>query len=249
LPNSSAADLRRAIEARDPAKVLEASRSATDIGDYDVALRGFVWFHRNSLQCEDGWYGVRLSFALADWVELGALYEPAMTRYQAFVDSGVRQVLRGRGGFHLFHDVVAMLQFLDRDEDSIDLFRAVEAQSRVRAARVFPLVRKQLVSRGDYVTCSRYTDPDAELTMSVRNLLSELSWDPADFPGNDPRGRFVTRINVLLEILWGAGRFAEARHAADKAAPHLIDSEGAQAALRRAQRAVAKKRRASTPRP
>jgi hypothetical protein len=49
-------------------QALVDARRLAQTGDYAGALEKHVWFHDNALAIRPGYYGVRLSFALADWV-------------------------------------------------------------------------------------------------------------------------------------------------------------------------------------
>lgn len=242
MPSKVERKIRLAIEARKPRRVLKWARRATGSGEYQAALRGFVWFHRNALRHGSGLHGVRLSFALADWLELGAVYPPALERFEAIVEKHVLRLSRGRGGYRRFVDARAMLHYLGRDDETLALFRAIETQSQARAAEIFPSVRDDLISRADYATCSRYTHPE-DLAMYGRQLQFDSSWD--EIPtGYDPRAQFVKRIDAMIETLWGAGRFSEAREVAADAINHL-DSDEVRTALSRARRRVGEKRRRS----
>ena len=45
---------------------------------YELALQKHVWFHEES-KSSSGMAGVRLSYAISNWVELGNKYPPALT--------------------------------------------------------------------------------------------------------------------------------------------------------------------------
>ena len=49
-------------------KALDDARSYSKSGDYAKALERHEWFHKNALGIEPSYYGVRLSFALSDWM-------------------------------------------------------------------------------------------------------------------------------------------------------------------------------------
>jgi hypothetical protein len=157
--NSATRAVREAVEAKDPQRVLDAARLAASVGEHGAALRGYVWFHRSALRFGRRWYGDRLAFALAEWVDLGAVYNPAMERYEAILEAGVNRLLRGRGNFDLFHDVASMNEWVNRESDSLDLFAKLEGSSPRRAADFFPLVRDLLTARAEYAICDRYTAP------------------------------------------------------------------------------------------
>lgn len=63
-----------------------AHEAARD-GRYEEALREHIWFHDHALAKQPSLYGVRLSYALADWVDFGKVYPPALAALQAVRDA------------------------------------------------------------------------------------------------------------------------------------------------------------------
>jgi hypothetical protein len=56
----------------------DARRLAAD-GKFEQALQKRIWLHDHVLETHPNYYGVRLSFALAEWVELGKEYPKAQS--------------------------------------------------------------------------------------------------------------------------------------------------------------------------
>ena len=57
-------------DAREVHNRLREARAAAKAGRYEEALDGYIWFHENSVNIP-GLGGVRLSFALVSWIDLG----------------------------------------------------------------------------------------------------------------------------------------------------------------------------------
>src|SRR4051794_19367514 len=100
----------------DPGVVLDEARELADQGRYGEALQRHVWFHQHALEHDLAFHGVRLSFALSDWVRLGEQSPPAR---RALVDIRDRTAAQARAGdwspkpYHEpFHDVVAINHYL-----------------------------------------------------------------------------------------------------------------------------------------
>ena len=82
---------------------------------YREASDRFVWFDEHALEHDPGMSGVRLSFALSYWKDLGDVYPPAK---QAMVDMRDRktwQLWEGRGNVALFSDVAALNRTLNEN--------------------------------------------------------------------------------------------------------------------------------------
>jgi len=53
-------------------------------GQYKEALQRFIWFNEHALEYDESMTGVRLSFALGYWKELGDIYPPALKDKAAY---------------------------------------------------------------------------------------------------------------------------------------------------------------------
>jgi hypothetical protein len=58
-------------------KALDDAREFSLGGKFKEALERHIWFHNQALEKEPTYYGVRLSFALSDWVALGRKHPEA----------------------------------------------------------------------------------------------------------------------------------------------------------------------------
>jgi hypothetical protein len=237
--------VRKAIDAKDPRAVRTAARAAQKAGDHESALLGISWFHRKALRHDKSYNGVRLSFALYDWVRLSKVYEPARTLYDETLQRGVERVLAGRGSFSLFAEVAAMHEFIDQSHKVIELFRVVEENFPKRARKYFVIVQESLVEIGDYTTCLRYIDPPRQLEHDLEFLAAEL--DLANrflLEGTgvsfDPLANFAKRLGALLEILCGSGHPDEALELHRQALAR-VDTPGTRRALASARRRAIKR--------
>jgi hypothetical protein len=62
----------------DVERALRDARRFRDEGKFAHALERHVWYHENALKYLPEHFGVRLSFALSDWAELGDVYPAAI---------------------------------------------------------------------------------------------------------------------------------------------------------------------------
>src|SRR5947207_1761673 len=76
----TSADVQRALD--------DAERFTRD-GKYEQALERQLWYHRNALQYAPAQYGVRLSFALSGWVQLGKVYPKALAALRSTRDEAL----------------------------------------------------------------------------------------------------------------------------------------------------------------
>jgi hypothetical protein len=112
------------LQAQDMQKYLSDTRQMVKDGNYKEALDRYIWFHDHSLEHNPAMTGVRLSFALAYWKDLGNLYPPAMTALVEIRDKKTKQVIDS-GSSSLFSDVAAINTTLGENDKTIQLFETL----------------------------------------------------------------------------------------------------------------------------
>src|SRR5258708_507286 len=73
-------DVQRALE--------DAERFQRE-GKYAQSLERHIWYHQNALKYAPAQSGVRLSFALSDWAELGKVYPKALAALRSTRDEAL----------------------------------------------------------------------------------------------------------------------------------------------------------------
>ncbi len=133
----------------------EARRLAKE-GDYPEALKQHVWFHTNALAAQPSCYGVRLSFALADWVRLGEKYPPAVKKLKAIRNAKIARLTSGRKSRELFHDVVSINHYLGETRRTIQLFKKIDSRSPRFAFKVYDLAETALVEGKEFILARKH---------------------------------------------------------------------------------------------
>ena len=135
-----------ACSPKDQAKeALDAARDLAAKGEYDQALEKHIWFHDHALGVDQSYYGVRLSFALSDWVKLGENYPKALSRLKAIRDEKASRLLAGEENRDLFHDVESINDHLGEMKATVELFKTIDASQPDFAASVYELAVESLV--------------------------------------------------------------------------------------------------------
>jgi tetratricopeptide (TPR) repeat protein len=169
---------------------LNDARRLAKAGDYAGALEKQVWFHNNALAIRPEYYGVRLSFALADWVELGKKYPPALEKLKSIRDVKVARLSAGTTDRDLFHDVVAINEYLGETKQTVDLFRKIDASNPEFASKVFDLADSALLESGEYQLAKKYLgDPEERLAHAKANFDDGMKW-AAEKGGESARRAF-----------------------------------------------------------
>src|SRR6185436_13019993 len=89
-------------ELPDPGAILNEAKQLMQAEKYEEALQRHIWYHNHALEIKPSLSGVRLSFALANWVELGRRYPRAKQALVEIRDQKTRAIDEGRGYSHLF---------------------------------------------------------------------------------------------------------------------------------------------------
>lgn len=186
-------------------------------GKYEEALKKHLWFHEES-KTSTGMGGVRLSFALAQWLELGEAYPPALSALRGVRDENEVKLLNGAGGFKEYHDFSAINRTLKDDDRTYRLFLQLDAKYPAVATQCFDVTLDLIVARRNYDLYAKYGgDPIVRYerfrTMRETNLGMARKNSKLD---ND-RFReytdktFGDKTVQLIEIMVQLKRFDEAR--------------------------------------
>jgi hypothetical protein len=204
----------------DPQSVLEEARDLADQGRYEEALQKYLWFHENALQYDPALSGVRLSFALGYWAELGEVYPKARAALAAVRDRDEQALRAGARSFDRFHDVTAINEHLKERPKTVELFKALRAADPEFAADCYPVAEPDLAAQGEYRLCAAYIpDPLARLSRIEERREMELQFAAEDGPEfrEFADRAFAEETCRVIAILVGAGRKPEAETVRDRA--------------------------------
>lgn len=196
---------------------LRAGQLAAMDGRHEEALEQFVWFHDHALEEEPALYGVRLSFALAYWKELGEQYPKAMRVLRRTRDEKVKSLLRGEGDRHLFDDVVAINEVMKEDKRTCLLYVRLAKARPELAQSCASVALPSVVAAGNFKLAEKLMPQPIE---RVRHCGSLLSKD-VERQKSRPRGQqiavrraliqnYISDVQMLLSVLEARSRTSEA---------------------------------------
>src|SRR5437016_1020215 len=110
---------------KDPQKAREFAIAYRKEGKYEEALEMHEWFHFNALSIRPSLYGVRLSFALSEWMELAEIYPKAKERLLEIRSDETTKIKNGTWQFQDFHDVREISRKLKDERVSVELFKLI----------------------------------------------------------------------------------------------------------------------------
>lgn len=203
----SAASQWKPPEKPDPHAILDEARADKEARRYDVALAKHVWFFDHALEHEKALYGVRLSFALADWEELGKAYPPALAKLKEYRDRAGKDVQGGKDVFHSFHDLAAINRALSDDASTHEVFAALDEKKPDEARRVYDIAQPALVKVKAYKLCGKFLEPEQDLASAREQYesLKEFSEMQTGFAQASSlasaKQMFTQKIGTLIALL------------------------------------------------
>jgi hypothetical protein len=150
---------------------LDAAKSLATQGKFTAALKKHIWFHNHSLRIRESYYGVRLSFALAYWMELAAKYPPALAALRKIRDRKTERLLRGKADRALFHDVESINHRLNEPGATVALFKRIDKKNQRFASAIYDLADETLVAAEEYDLARKHLgDPSVRFENARRNF-------------------------------------------------------------------------------
>jgi hypothetical protein len=163
-----------------PDLILQEARADARAKRYEAALAKHVWFHEQSLKYDQGQAGVRLSFALSYWLELGEAYPPALAKLKEIREE-TRERLEPEEGreikFEDFHDLASINRELGDFEMTVAAFKLLDEEDPKMAARVYRVAQPALIRTKQYKLCGKYFETEASAKQVVErfNRMKEAS--------------------------------------------------------------------------
>jgi len=200
----------------DPHERLDAGKKAVRERRYEDALSDYIWFHDHSLEYDETLYGVRLSFALAYWTELGEVYAPATEALKEIRDRKSKMLLEGAGDRHLFTDVYAINQHLREDQATARLFLDLSIKFPVLAKQCAHTAMPALVKAKAYELAKAFVENPEEM---VRNWSGHLNEEITQLEAKPEKRApvrqshtriYIENVHDLLEVLAATGGGREA---------------------------------------
>lgn len=213
----------------DPREVLRDARQCVKSRDYAAALEKYIWFHDHALDVDRSFVGVRLSYAVSEWADLGEHYPPALTALEDVRDSKTSTLMKGDGDSSLFHDVMAINRALGQAERTRDLFKIIAETNRGLAEKCFPAALQSLVSTKEW-SLARSFIPDAQseidrFAMPFKSALRSTPSGSKEMKEDIFVRIYVKNIGLILQVLTGTGDESEARRTRQYAIDCVTDEQ------------------------
>ncbi len=215
---------------------LRRAKSYAQKGEFEKALQEHIWFHDNALQVDRSYYGVRLSFALDEWVELGRKYPRALEELKNIRDKKASLLAGGDTNPELFHDVEAINEHLGDTRSTAVLFKQIEARNSTFAGSLYEIAEKSLIAAGEYPLARKYLgDPQGRFTTATNNFERGLVFAAKHSQNGDMARKATEEIfsELVVRLVTVLARTGDSpgAHGIQTEALRLLDNEAIKNAL------------------
>jgi hypothetical protein len=190
-------------------KALREARQLVKSEQYAAALEKYIWFHDHALDFDRALVGVRLSYAISEWVDLGEVYPPARSALESVRDAKAELLAQGTYDVSLFHDVASINRAFGQLDRTSDLFKSIANADRDVAAKCFNFALESLVRMKEFdLARSFISDPIKEIDHFARPLkfASQQTQSVSPEMMQETLVRiYVKKVNLLLQIFTGMG--------------------------------------------
>jgi hypothetical protein len=197
------------VSETDPKEVLRQARQLVKSQQYAAALEKYIWFHDHALDADRSLAGVRLSYAITEWVELGEVYPPARRALERERDAKAKSLMQGTNDASFFHDVASINRALGQVERTRDLFKAIAGADRGVAEKCFRLALESLVHTKEFGLARGFM-PDPRKEIDQFAIPFKLALQPTASVSPETLQEtlvtiYVKKVNQILQVFIGVG--------------------------------------------
>jgi hypothetical protein len=203
---------------------LQHIRKLTQEKKYPEALAAHQQFFEAS-RSSSGMGGVRLSFALYDWIDLGNAYPPAMDALNDLSASHRKIILAGKSDFGIFHEYKAINEILGKNKETIETFVQVETKFPKQAEHYYLVMKDTLVQEEQLdVVARNANDPIYEfekIRYSREQSLSEMRKNKKLYDLVFINAQFNKDVKTLIDVTAKIGMKDEAEEIERRAETYM----------------------------
>jgi tetratricopeptide (TPR) repeat protein len=193
----------------DPKEILRQARQLVKSEQYAEALEKYIWFHHHALEADRALAGVRLSYAIFEWVDLGGLYPPARRALESVRDTKTESLIQGTHDASVFHDVAAINGAFGQVERTSDLFKTIAGADHSFAEKCFPIALECLIHTKEFALARSFMpDPQKQIDQFAIPFKFARQTTPSVSPAmvQETLVRiYVKKVNLILRVFIGVG--------------------------------------------
>ena len=214
----------------DPSAIMQEAAADAAAGKYEIALAKQIWYHENAVKLQPAQSGVRLSFAMMNWLKLGEKYPPALEKLIEIRDETekkMRDENRIRVRFEDFQDFTAINKTLRQEERTVEVFKWLSAASEEDAKLMYRISEPALIKYKEYEMCGKYIDPESDVQRIGDSYAQGLTMTQkfGKEYQNFVDKTVVNQAAILVAILVKNDRVPEAKEAANQLKGFVTDAK------------------------
>jgi hypothetical protein len=206
-----------------PMAILREAKADAQAQRYEDALAKHLWYHENAEKFDKGQGGVRRSFALSYWYDLGADYAPALAKFEETREAARKEVLEGKHPQHVwnaFADYASMTEKVGEEKKIAELFLELREKSAKHAKKVYHLAEQPLVDAERFDVCGEYLNAELAMERAIDGYQRNMKLADEKF-GEKHRSfgeqNFRHDAATVVVILAKNGKVDEAKELAQQA--------------------------------
>lgn len=174
-------------------------------------------------------YGVRLSFALNNWVKLGSKYPPAHKALVKIRDEKTKGLIAGKKNRDFFHDVVSINRVLGKPRKTEELFVLIDEGQPEAATEYWGIAKDAVIEAKKYELAGKYMKNSLGAYEEVKDRYDEnvKLYDHPQIGGAEfkkyTESSFVDECVQLIEVCLAVKKKIEANAIQQKALGVLDD--------------------------
>ncbi|RXJ74067.1 hypothetical protein CS022_05345 [Veronia nyctiphanis] len=129
--------------------------------DFASAHKKYEWYFENAEKFNPHHRGVRVSFALADWVDVAKQYRPAMTCIIDIRKEALNKFNETKS-IESFRDYSYISEYLQTGDEVLEIFFSFHSKDKELAKKLFKYAYKFLVDNKEWSICAEYMDNSSE---------------------------------------------------------------------------------------
>ncbi|MCG7983335.1 MAG: hypothetical protein JAY90_11380 [Candidatus Thiodiazotropha lotti] len=186
----------------DPGDILKEAREAFADKKYSLSLEKYKWFFENALKIKRSYYGVRLSYCLCEWADLGGVYPQALDELRILKESKLR-VFKKTNSHCVFHEYESICGALGCPDEPVEIFQEIAPEDKALAERIFTYVYAEFARQSKWEICREYIGNGYNQYKEILELFDACIKGARRKGDEQGEGILKTSVNKTIEeLLW-----------------------------------------------
>ncbi|MCU7937268.1 MAG: hypothetical protein KZQ99_20735 [Candidatus Thiodiazotropha sp. (ex Dulcina madagascariensis)] len=186
----------------DPGDILQEARVAFSDKKYSLSLEKYRWFFDNALKIKKSYYGVRLSYCLSEWADLGNSYPPALDYLIKQKELSLK-TFKETKSCGQFHEYSRICDALDCPNEPVEVFLEIASVDKALSDKIFKFVYEELARQSQWVICREYMGNGYNQYKEILELFDACVQGGKRKGGDQGEGIINSSIErTVEELLW-----------------------------------------------